>query len=290
MMAQEDPDHLRFLGRHFVALTCRIKREGAADEGTYFAASGFIISVHQVWFLITAGHIFTEIEQAKQQGTQFTNWHLDDTFALPKKRSVFVDGPRAPETIPFDLDAQAKAFYFDEDEGTDYAFIHVPPYYERLLRANGVTPFEEEHWTVDEGLRPADRVELVGIPADQITELSTPGLVKKTLVALPLHRTDDSDETAKYPHLLHAHVPDISGSGLQGFEHIRGMSGGPIIGFWKQPDGSETLRILAIQSRWNRSTKTIIAHPAPAVAEHLKNFLEAVLAHWLEQEKDRASQ
>lgn len=277
MSAKEDPEFFRLIGRYFVALTCRQKLPGTIGIGTYFAASGFILSVDNNWFLITAGHIFKEIEEAKRQGVQFINWQLDDTFALAKKRPVNVDGPGVPETIPFDIDAQVFKMHYCEDNGSyDYAFIYLEPYYVSLLRANGVMPFEEEHWVITEE-RPANRVELVGVPNDQIKELSISGLVQKRLVSVPLYRVnDDPENSERYQHMLFARVPNISASGLEGFEKIQGMSGGPIIGFWTQPDGTERMRIIAIQNMWNSSQETVFGHPVAHVADHLQNTIKAL--------------
>ncbi|RYZ82363.1 MAG: hypothetical protein EOP06_21825 [Proteobacteria bacterium] len=272
-------EDLFFFGQRFVALACRIFGPEIVDPmGSYFAASGFVLSIYGHWFLITAGHVLADIEDAKNRGYTFTNWQLDDTFALKRKRPVYVDGPGAPETIPFDFEGQPKISYFNRDEGTDFAFIYLGSYYERCLKANDVIAFEEEHWTLDiEGA--SHRMELVGIPADQTRDLKRGGLVQKTLVTLKLHRIeDDSLLDNRYPHLLQGHIPEIPTDVLPTLERIHGMSGGPIIGFWEQPDGSEKIRILAIQSQWNKHTQTIIGSPIGQAASGLKQMIDEWVA------------
>ena len=276
MIAKENRDYLRFLGQYFVALICRIESADPAKPTQDSRASGFVVSVRGVWFLVTAGHTFAEIENYKRDGYKVINWQIDDDFALVEKRIASVDGPGIPSTIPFDLDSQLKDYVYEENK-IDYAFVHIPSFYIQQLRANGVKPFEEEHWELDANLVAADRVELLGIPYDQIKELNTSGLISRTLVAISVHRGEHEDEemVVKSPHLLQAYIINPSLSGLPNFKSIQGMSGGPIIGFWKQPDGSEIMRVLAIQSAWIRSTsakRTIMAFPVSEVVQHLQRL------------------
>ena len=280
--AMEDPEFFKTIGRHFVALTCRQRLPNTTGIGSYFAASGFVISIQNEWFLITAGHIFQKIEEAKRHGVQFVNWQLDDTFALDRKRSIHVDGPGAPETIPFDLDSQVlKVHYCEEDRGNDYAFIYLDSYYVSLLQANGVTAFEEKHWVINKNERAADRVVIIGLPEDQTEELNHLGLVRKTLVSVPLFRVHNDLEGAEnLGNEYHASVPDISASGLKGFESMKGMSGGPVIGFWTQPDGDDKMLVLGIQNRWVHTTDTIICHPVAQVVDHIKATVQALYTEY----------
>jgi 5-methylcytosine-specific restriction endonuclease McrA len=277
---QED---LRVFGRRFVALTCRLyappdENIGQEDTvGIYFSASGFVIEVAGHWFLITAGHIIMHIQEILDRGGRYENWHLDDTFALGSKRQIYVDGPGATETIPFVLDWDSIFYEFNED-GTDYAFVYLDPYYVNLLRKNHVTPFEEEEWTLHVD-RPADRTELIGMPHDQLKEIGD-YRVSKVLVALKMHRVnDDALYKTEYEHLIQAHIPGLPTQKLPDFEQIYGMSGGPVVGIWIQPDGSERMLILGVQSQWNPEYRTIVATPIGRYAAAMKkSIVESNLA------------
>jgi hypothetical protein len=271
-------EHLRVLGRRFVALTCRLysppdPETGEEDkEGVYFAASGFIVAISGAWFLVTAGHIIAHIREILNQGGRCQNWHLDDTFALGKKRAIYVDGPGATETIPFVFGFESIISHFDRDEGTDFAFIYLTPYYVDLLRRNDVTAFDEEEWTLDVNTS-ADCTELVGMPHDQTRHLGN-YRVTKILVALKVHRVnDDAHYKPEFAHLFQGHIPGLPTQVLPNFERIHGMSGGPLVGFWTLPDGSEKMRVLGIQNRWYPEDQTVVATPVGYLAAGIKEYI-----------------
>jgi hypothetical protein len=109
MSTNDFPESLRFVSEHFLILSARYFKPGEEARpgfiGHYFAASGFVLDFGGEWVLITAGHVLSGIEDAKQAGCRFVDWHLDDTFALSERRPVNVDGPGAQDTVPFGFES-----------------------------------------------------------------------------------------------------------------------------------------------------------------------------------------
>src|SRR5438876_9761727 len=63
---QPDERFLRLLGRHVVSLSGTMVRldENGKETGNphFFACSGFVVSLREVWLLVTAGHILKRLE------------------------------------------------------------------------------------------------------------------------------------------------------------------------------------------------------------------------------------
>jgi hypothetical protein len=115
------PDEfVRFLGRHFISLRWIDRTEGERAEvndgrGTPLVTSGFVVSVRDVWFLVTAGHIVSDLETALERGQTLTKFHIVDGYGQVSPHGPFV----------FDFKGAAKWHYYDPDDGADYGLIHL---------------------------------------------------------------------------------------------------------------------------------------------------------------------
>ena len=75
--------------RHIISLSWLDAKtepgEPAGDSGPYdpkaFSVSAFVISVHDIWFLVTAGHILRDLDGRLQAGRRIVQSRLMDGFA-----------------------------------------------------------------------------------------------------------------------------------------------------------------------------------------------------------------
>lgn len=244
-------DFIRFLGKHIVCLEW-VAREGAQDIGSEYANyTGFVISIRDTWFLLTAGHNLRNIEEAISHGIG-GSWFLDDT-----------GGGGTHEThIPFDY-SNTKKFWFDE-AGADYALLYLEPY-RSLLEANQIVALDERAWKQDFPVA-FDHILLLGIPEES---LSIKGKMLYKGYALSfLELTEDVPSELQQPFpRLYAKV-----SKSKNLNDIKGMSGGPIFGLQLREGEEIRYWVIALQSGWLSSARVIAACPV------------AVFCDWVDRE------
>jgi hypothetical protein len=256
---------LKALARHVVHLSCldaKIQPDGIVTDVRNFdlrafSVTTFVISVRDVWFLVTAGHILRDVENRLKAGRQIVKARLTDGFgtndALP------------PIVFPFGDTPEWHVF----SSGVDYALFPLRPLYARQLVAGGVEPLDEQAWT-DTPDHP-DAYYLLGFP-DEATDVSVNsradgGVVNVStgtplLPVLPI--TDPPDTMKLTGERFYAKVPVTKGTG-EGREikltDISGMSGGPV--FAVAHDGQKTLRywVVAVQSGWLKESRILAACP-----------------------------
>ncbi len=128
---------------HIVSLSwldVRIGRDGTSgDADTYdpkaFSVSAFVISVRNVWFLVTAGHILRDLDSRLRAGRQIVKSRLIDGFSSGKSFPA----------IPFTLGDTPQWHVYDD--GLDYALIPLRPSFVLQLMAGGVSALGENAWT-----------------------------------------------------------------------------------------------------------------------------------------------
>jgi hypothetical protein len=225
-------------------------------------ASGFVISVRDRWFLITAGHVIEEIEEAQKLGYMFSDWYLDDTGAAGAKSSI---------VIPFDYD-NAPKFWFHDGSGADYALISLHPHYRRLLESNNIVALSEQAWRT--GMpNDFDVYWMLGVPNEFVE--ATPGnsQIQKSDVIIAIDRLDEPpDEMCTELPRLYGKIPDELGDEEQALTSIKGMSGGPIFGF-KLSNGQLRYWIVALQSGWLQRGRIIAGCPIEIFAEWIDQQL-----------------
>jgi hypothetical protein len=267
---EDDPiakEAFKFFCRHLVAITgtaVRVDQKGNAIGKTKgFAYSGFIVSVRGTWLIATAGHVLQGFE--KELGSiRLGPCHIVDTFG---------PGKISKHPIPFDL-ADAPKFYVHEDEddsvlridsepvGLDFGIIALSSNNIQLLRANNIVPVS------DENMRTAGNIALkshlmIGFPdALQDLRVLDGGRVALDLAPVMAGVTEldppppDLPKT-KYPRFVGQLLDTVSIS-------IKGMSGGPIIGFAAD---QRKYWVAAIQSTWFPKTKITFGCPTPLFLE-----------------------
>lgn len=262
-----------FFATHFVSLGWFDKTPGQrstenSGRGHYQNVSGFVISIRDHWFWITAGHVIENIRIAKELGQLLGDWHLDDSDAL---------GARYKVPIPFDFDDAFKLFFYDKDSGIDYALVYLSPYYCNLLKCNNIIPLNEEAWRV--GIpEDFDFYYLIGMPDVLVQPLMNKELIIKGCLLIPVQRIYDppSEVIVNYPR-FYGKIPDNLSNSENDIEDIDGMSGGPIFGFKKDAEDKLRYWVVALQSGWFKNFRIITACPVQNFVEWFDSELEKVM-------------
>jgi uncharacterized protein (DUF433 family) len=257
-------DHLVVLGGSYVPLDTQGHDAGAEK---FFAFSGFILSVRGIWCLVTAGHTVQELEHnLRARRIRLANCCLADYFGSK---------PRVPEPMPFDYEDCGKIFIDDEKEGLDFALLTIRSFYQMSLEANGIRAISEANW-VAQDVSACELFALLGLPnclvdkplelvphGDRFAGVVNPALVTVEAITLP----PDEMPVSRYPWF----VGRVGAA--TGLPDIVGMSGGPIFGFAKRPDGLWEYWIVAVQSRWRPSSRVIFACPVRTFAHLVEQEL-----------------
>lgn len=243
--------------KHVVYLSFVFEKE--EEESCKGIVTFFVLSVAGNWFLITAGHCIRNLEKLISAGYQITQSYLIESLGLEARHR---------EAIPFHYEG-VQPIYLNIDDGLelDYGFIHLSTYYKELLQKNNIQPFDETTWRLQP--RILDFYFLVGLPEDLgVVNNDTIELAPILLVVNKIHEVPDNYPKSELP-LFYGHIQlheDIT--------TIKGMSGGPILGFYENEIGELKYWLIAVQSHWFPSTQVIVAYPTLPLGE----FLDSVLS------------
>ena len=246
-----------FFCRHLVGLCVSYKHKTPEDAKLpprFAACSGTLIMIKGACCFLTAGHVLKELETLR----------ASDKIELVEAKLVDTFGPKpiSEVPIPFDL-KNAPLFYIDDDqEGLDFGVIALHPGYVRLLFKNGIEALTEERW-IHQGRVKFDGYAMLGFPEEFASDrLSCAGDAIVSPILLPVTKLDAGPES-RAPRRHPEFVAQIDSKTPK---RIEGMSGGPILGFRQEPDGSHRYWLVALQSSWNPDTRTIYACPIPIIA------------------------
>lgn len=265
--------------RHIVSLSwldASIDTDGLADDPDdydpkAFSITAFVISVRDIWFLVTAGHILRDIDTRLKAGRTIVNSRL-------------IDGLSSQESfppIPFMLGDTLQWYIFEN--GLDYALIPLPPIIARQLIAGGVSALTEPAWT-----DMADSVDgyfLLGFPnqgADiTVTSNGAKGNVQVRLGAplLPIQRVDDPPDVLKCDTgRFYARVPksagNVDGKSIK-LTDIKGMSGGPIFAVKRTDTNRSRYWLVAVQSGWAPKSRVLAACPIQPLVDAIGTCIDA---------------
>jgi hypothetical protein len=244
---------LRHLACHFVSLNCiqQIPESDGSWKINAFEVSGFVLSVRGIWSIVTAGHVFSQIAEAKKAGHEFRDWLLDDSWGI--------DSEKQPP-IPFDFEGADQ--YSIDKPGLDYGLIGIRQYYGSMLANNGVRALGENHWKED--FPPEfDHYAILGMPAELQEHTVSDGgiLCGHNLVLLWVEREDSppAEVLKPYPCFYGRLAPDLTSEGDDiPLRSINGMSGGPIFGLYTDADGKSGYKLVAVQSSWFPEKRIVV--------------------------------
>jgi hypothetical protein len=251
--AERDRD-ARYYMRHVVPIYFHLRK--GSDE-RQFVHTAFAFSVAGRWVLMTAGHCIAEVKLARAAGYELVKCKILDSLGINAKY---------PEPVPFDYDA-AHPMPICHDEAWDYGVMFPSENTCMLLRANGVTPFDEQWWIGEPD--DVDAYFLFGAPAE-ITAASEGGVKLGAAVArvAPLAKRPDGFCETNAP-MFYGELIDNPLSSL------KGMSGGPILSFKNNcDDGSGRYWLHAMQVSQISGSKYISGIRIAPLGDFMKKIAE----------------
>jgi hypothetical protein len=252
--AAEREREARYYMRHVVPIYFHVRK--GSDE-RQFVHTAFAFSVAGCWVLMTAGHCITEIERARAAGYELVKCRILDTLGVNAKYT---------EPVPFDYDA-ADPVRICHDEAWDYGAMFPTDNTCMLLRANGVTPFDEQWWIGEPD--DVDAYFVIGAPAETTT--ASAGGVKLTAAmarVAPLTKRPDG--------FCETNAPMFYGELLDNpLSSLKGMSGGPILSFKHNcGDGTGRYWLHAMQVSQISGSKSISGIRMAPLGDFMKKVAE----------------
>lgn len=260
---ENDKRILDHLLRHIVSFSGSYYFRSSPHEERLFSYSGFLVEIKGRWYVMTAGHIFHEIDKAMEANELvFTGRVLADNFGQVAKHAL---------PIPFDYEDHDRIHVYRD--GLDFALIALTELETRQLEANGRQPFTidgrpERPWADYDGFAilgfPEENLQSdIGEKTGPVALFIQPGLAPVRYLPVPPEDVD----VPKYPRFM-GELLDSSKPAS-----IVGMSGGPVIGFKRQSDGLDYW-VVAIQSKWLESKRITYGCPLPVVFQVLRAAVE----------------
>jgi hypothetical protein len=244
--------------QHFVSLSC-VQELPDSETRKILVFSGFVVEIADEWFYITAGHILRLIRTALSIGSTFDIWRLGDHTVANKFNGM---------AVPYDFELDQWCVIEDEDQGLDYAAIHLSSYYRRQLEAGGISPLTMSAWGTPDMNH--DHWVLAGIPSESVTYDGITNIAAR-FVAAPLTATNAPPLAgARSQNQFYALLAD---GGEEVVRDIDGMSGGPVF-MLKHEDGRWKYGVIGVQSGWYPSVRTIAACPFASFAFALEEVIQ----------------
>jgi len=238
--------------RHVVPIYFDLRR---GQERHQLVHTAFPFSVGGCWLLMTAGHCIREVEQARAAGYELVKCKLLDCLGVNATHR---------EPVPFDYDA-ANPTSICHDEAWDYGAMFLSGNTCLLLKANGVTPFDEQWWIGEPD--DVDAYFLFGAPAE-ITTASASGVKLGAAMARVAPLTERPDG------FCDTNAPMFYGELIENpLRNLKGMSGGPILSFkHKCEDGQGHYWLHAMQVSQIRGSKYISGIKMAPLGDFMKEI------------------
>lgn len=224
-----------------------------------FITTAFVMSVNNIWFLVTAAHCFRIVNELLTNGYTLVSCRLFDSLGINRR---YVD------PIPFNYDPD-HAYCLDEfEEGLDIGFYFISTYYRKIFEANNIEALDEKTW--EKVPNNIDFYWLIGLPVELI-KFSPDQYLVGPLRLLVIPQTEKPNG---FPDRL---SPRFYGEiHPESIESIKGMSGGPIFAFKSY---SDKLRywLVAVQSTWLPVSHYIEAVPIKFFGDNVKKELKKLI-------------
>jgi hypothetical protein len=237
--------------------------------------SCFVVSLRDNWFLVTAGHAVKELAELLQaRKIRIVRAFLADYFG--HRETV-----RRLTPFPFDCTEQ---HYVDEITlGLDYAFIPLRDFFKKGMQANGIKPLSEKHWTDSRTVEFAVYA-LLGFPEEVATDydpnigVEHPEIGSIGSVVVSAEALADKSLIPDSVNSALITGPWFTGRITANTKlDIVGMSGGPIFGLCKGEGGLLTYSVVAIQSRWHKTSKIIFGCPIKLFGAMVERYTAGLL-------------
>jgi hypothetical protein len=262
---------IKFMSRHLVALvgdTEPYDRKAEQWIRRVSAISGFILSLNERWYWLTAGHCLQRLDEGLGDGTvRISNGHFMDYFGTGASYRV---------GLPFTYERGDGCYLHRPELGLDFGFIKISDLIRQGFEKNGVVAISRANW-LEQASRAFVLYRMLSLPSnsiDESTEISAND--QKSAGIQPVMLAIDSVDPTKLP----GPPADTWFAGridpAADIEDIAGMSGGPIFGFSKMDNGGWGYKIVAVQSRWRRDSRIVFGCSVPLFAEAIHKTLASL--------------
>ena len=250
---------LKAVGKHFVSLSC-VRTDEKDNPIVAHIFSGFVIEVLEEWFLVTAGHVLSELREAMDAGARFRIWRLGDQTGSGKYGS---------KAIPFDFDVEDWLVISDDENGMDYAATPLLSLFRAALERGGIVPLSERVWGNPWNDEFTRRV-LVGIPKESASYDGVSVICAKFALA-PMQPADPPLNAERKIENQFFSKLDEDPSDI--IKNLKGMSGGPI--FSCKIEGSNLhYKVLGVQSSWYPSQRIVAACPIGSFGKAIEQAIK----------------
>lgn len=229
-------------GKHFVALTYRLRRD---TERHHAHVSCFVVEVADVWFLITAGHWIkgaNGLEAAMAAGYTLEKLQLVDAFA-----------GQTTQPLPITFEISEWVAMYEDDKGVDFAALPLNPIFRKGLESGGVTAIEMQ------AMGPAQfhddsQLVLAGVPTESLKLAGGEGTMKFMLVPLTAYTGHDLEAKGESVLAKMAANPEAEEHRL---EDAAGMSGCPVFRIINKANHKKKYWLVGIQSGWYSYSRVV---------------------------------
>ncbi|ASU38158.1 hypothetical protein hmeg3_07485 [Herbaspirillum sp. meg3] len=216
--------------------------------------SCFFLIINDHWVLCTAAHVMDDIIELQQKGIRLTDWHINDVFTKAAKDYVY----------PFDVSKRERFYIRDDALGLDYCLVYVESIAAISMNSRGLRAMGR---AMIGDAEQAEKWVVTGFPSE-FASFSGDSIHQRhyTIGVTPVSRPSNWDPDKNH-HSLFGRLDTPNDEFAQ--IDIKGMSGGPVFGLFRQDNGTFNVRLVAVQSGWSKQSRTITACPIEA-------FLDAV--------------
>lgn len=264
------PGKYRYCSKHIVVMTWfdQDVKKNIEEPWRYFAISGFVMSFEDRWFLATAGHIVNDLEYNRLNGlTRVRSMGMIDHGGVEAEHK---------DEFPFNYDG-AEKYYVVDDDGLDFGFIEIQPFYRRIMETNKVTPITESHWDRDDDPE-YEEYFVMGLPSNQQIRLGGIEAGESTLeghariIVMPILKVSGDDAPPqKSTRVIFAKVRDER---VTNVKHVDGFSGSPVYGMGPRDEqGRLPYRLVAMQYAWEPNKRLVILSPVRTFARLFQKHL-----------------
>jgi hypothetical protein len=269
-LSAQQATFLKGLCRHMVSLTGELLHDpgnGGLIIPEFVSYAGLLISVNDVWFLVTAGHILEFLDEGMETKKRvFSRCELVHYYRL---------GATNEHGLTFNYADAKKAYRNDDGLGVDFGFVQIDPIYRRLLEGNNVIAIPQENWEKHARLD-YEFFGILGLPEEKLDRQKRITVTGETIGGGMQPVLMAADETDAQPR--EKPIPQLPWLALKirdqdEIKSMKGMSGGPVFGFLRRPENKLVYTIAAVQSWWDRERRIAFATRLPPL---MAEFYDAI--------------
>jgi hypothetical protein len=257
----EEKAFLKYFGQHLVAICgsyVTVDDKGKRGQPKFYSYTGTVFEICGKWVLATAGHCLESLENASN----------DPQVLIETEVLADYFGPSATNQTPLPFKPLEQGFLYVNEDGLDFGFVFISDLWRECLARNKVIPFTTKQWNFPAGHQ-FDSYGIVGFP-DKFTG-NTPSVNLDKMIGhvrptfLPIMRLPN-DQTKKFERFKGELTVPIDK------KIIKGMSGGPIVGFFREDDQNKYL-LQALQSSWGKKS-IVFGCPIRTMMEFLEEKMQ----------------